>query len=72
LQLSYAVERNSARHDLEPFSRAGGGMVQDALEEIPALGQLGQPQTVVKVKCRSCNALNAENAKFCNQCGQVL
>jgi hypothetical protein len=66
------LDPQGARQDLEPFSRASGGMLQDALEEVSAVGQLGQPQAVVKVKCRSCNTLNAENAKFCNQCGQVL
>jgi hypothetical protein len=64
------LDPQGARRDLEPFNRASGGMLQDALEEVPALGQ--QPQTVIKVKCRSCSVLNAENAKFCNQCGQVL
>jgi hypothetical protein len=66
------LDPQGARSDLEPFNRATGGMIQDVLEEIPALHGLGQPQTVVKIKCRSCSGLNAENAKFCNQCGQVL
>jgi hypothetical protein len=63
------LDPQGARADLEPFNRATGGMIQDALEEIPALGQA---QTVIKIKCRACTGLNAENAKFCNQCGQVL
>lgn len=61
-----------ARQDLEPLNRAAGGMVQDTLEEIPALQGVLGGQEVIKVRCQNCQALNDETDKFCGQCGKPL
>jgi zinc-ribbon domain len=61
-----------ARQDLEPLNRAAGGMVQDTLEEIPALQGVLGGQQVIKVRCQNCQALNDETDQFCGQCGKPL
>jgi hypothetical protein len=65
-----------ARRDLEPWSRMGGGVVQDALSEVHVVKKLeegiGNPQPQVKVRCQKCQGLNDETAKFCNQCGAAI
>lgn len=65
-----------ARQDVEPWSRMGGGMVQDALSEITNLPVIGKPDadlpSKVKVRCQKCRALNDESAKFCGQCGAAV
>jgi hypothetical protein len=61
---------------VEPWSRAVGGMVNDAASEIDAVKNLQKPAEppppVVKVRCRRCQALNDESARFCNQCAVSL
>lgn len=73
------LDPGRARRDMEPWSRMGGGMVQDALDEVPTVGRAvdrlasgADPAEVVRVRCRSCRALNDEHDKFCGQCGQPL
>ena len=70
------LDPEQARKDVEPWSRMGGGMVQDALSEVGVVKQLedhlAAPQPAVKVRCRSCHVLNDETAKFCNHCGAAL
>jgi hypothetical protein len=68
----FLLNPKQARTDLEPFNRSTGGMIQDALEEIPAIQNLGGVQQVVKVRCQNCNALSDEHAKFCGQCGKPI
>ncbi len=68
----FMLNPKQARTDLEPFNRSTGGMIQDALEEIPAIQGLGGAQQVVKVRCQNCNALSDELAKFCGQCGKPI
>ena len=63
------LDPEQARSDLEPWARMGGGMVNDALDEVDALKQR-EPD--VMVRCRGCKALNDEGAKFCDQCGAEL
>ena len=71
------LDPEKARKDVEPWSRMGGGVVQDALSEIEVVKKIEdrfdspKPQ-VIKVRCRSCRMLNDETAKFCNQCGAVV
>ena len=70
------LDPERARKDVEPWSRMAGGMVGDALSEIPRGkdsrdGDMSAVQ-VVKVRCHGCQALNDEAAKFCNQCGVAL
>jgi hypothetical protein len=70
------LDPERARRDLEPWSRMGGGLVQDALSEVNVVKKLEegtiaiQPQ--VKVRCQKCQGLNYESAKFCNQCGAAI
>lgn len=70
------LDPEQARKDVEPWSRMGGGIVQDALSEVEIAkkleARLDAPSQVIKVRCRACQALNDETAKFCNQCGAAL
>ncbi|WP_165069706.1 zinc ribbon domain-containing protein [Paludisphaera rhizosphaerae] len=70
-----------ARRDMEPWSRMGGGMMNDALDEVPvvrdAVARLGDPEgarvvEVVRVRCPHCKSLNDEHDRFCGQCGERL
>jgi zinc-ribbon domain len=67
------LDPHQARKDLEPWSRMGGGVVQDALSEIDVVNQLeeraAQPAPQIKIRCQNCQALNDEAAKYCSQCG---
>jgi hypothetical protein len=66
------LDPKKAREDLEPFSRQGGGMLKDALDEADI--HLGKSSTekVVMIKCRNCQKLNEEDSKFCQECGKPL
>ena len=70
------LDPQKARKDVEPWSRAVGGMVNDAVSEVDAVKNLNKPPEppppIVKVRCRRCQALNDESAKFCNQCAASL
>ena len=62
-----------AREDLEPWSRAAGGLVDAALSEAPALKDIASAAgREVKLRCPSCRALNDERDRFCGQCGKPL
>jgi hypothetical protein len=63
-----------ARADLEPWSRAAGGLVDSALSEVSSVQKVaaGAGSEKVKVRCPSCKALNDEVARFCNQCAAAL
>src|SRR5262249_852674 len=70
------LDPEKARKDVEPWSRMGGGVVQDALSEVEVVkkleDRLDSPEPQVKVRCQKCQALNDEAAKFCNQCGSAI
>jgi RNA polymerase subunit RPABC4/transcription elongation factor Spt4 len=70
------LDPEKARKDVEPWSRLGGGVVQDALSEVEVVkkiqDRLDSPEPQVKVRCQKCHALNDETAKFCNQCGSAI
>jgi hypothetical protein len=70
------LDPEKGRKDLEPWSRLGGGVVQDALSEVDIVkkleGRLETPEPQVRIRCGKCHALNDEAAKFCNQCGSAL
>ncbi len=70
------LDPEKARRDLEPWSRMGGGMVQDALSEVDVVRKIeegmGNPQPQVKIRCQKCQGLNDEAARFCNQCGAAI
>jgi hypothetical protein len=62
-----ALDPEQARKDLEPWARAGGGLVKDALDEAG-----GRRTDRIQVRCRGCQALNDEHDRFCGQCGAKL
>lgn len=72
------LDPQQAREDLEPWARAAGGLVKDALEEVrpgAAGSTLEKPPEavqVVKVRCPKCRTLNDEDARFCKGCGAPL
>jgi hypothetical protein len=70
------LDPEKVRQDLEPWSRMGGGMLQDALSEVNVVKKveegMGTPQPQVKIRCQKCQGLNDETAKFCNQCGSPI
>ncbi|MBI5852139.1 MAG: zinc ribbon domain-containing protein [Planctomycetes bacterium] len=70
------LDPERAREDLEPYARAGGGLLRDALDESGLLGQDAPPREpqgqLVKLRCRECRGLNDESARFCSTCGAKL
>ena len=71
------LDPEQAREDLEPWTRMGGGMVKDALDEadidLNNLGGVGSElEKAVMIKCRECGKLNEEDSKFCQECGEPL
>jgi hypothetical protein len=72
----FLLDPEKARKDVEPWSRMGGGVIQDALSEVGVVkkleDRLDSPEPQVKVRCGKCQALNDETAKFCSQCGAVI
>ena len=68
------LDPEKAREDLEPWSRMGGGMVKDVLDEADIkVGSGGsEPEKVIMIKCRDCGKLNEEDSKFCQECGKVI
>ena len=70
------LDPEQAREDVEPWSRMGGGVLQDALSEVDVVNRiedrLDSPEPEIKIRCPNCRALNDETAKFCNQCGAAI
>ncbi len=69
------LDPQRAREDLQPWTRMGGGMVQDALGEVGLAKKLEDrldDPAEIKVRCTKCHALNDEAAKFCDQCGAAM
>ena len=68
------LDPEQAREDLEPFSRQGGGMLKDALDEAGLAGGLGGGgrEQVIMIRCQNCGTLNEEGSKFCQECGEPL
>lgn len=70
------LDPEQARRDLEPFSRQGGGMLRDALDEADI--DLGggrrryDDEPLIMIRCRHCSTLNEEDSKFCQECGKPL
>lgn len=65
------LDPDQAKEELEPYSRAAGGMAKDFLEEADIkLG--GNTEQVVMIRCRECGKLNEEDSKFCQECGQEV
>ena len=71
------LDPEKARQDLEPWTRMGGGMVKDVLDEADInLNNLGgggsQSEKVIMIKCRQCGKLNEEDSKYCQECGKPI
>lgn len=68
------LDPEQARNDLEPYSRMGGGMLGDALDEAGISWEQPkqQPEQVVMIRCRGCGELSNETANYCQACGQKL
>ena len=71
------LDPEQGREDLEPWTRMGGGIVKDALDEADIdLNNLGgsgsQTEKVIMVKCRECGKLNEKDSKFCQECGKPI
>jgi hypothetical protein len=66
------LDPKKAREDLEPFTRMGGGMLKDALDEADIHLGKGSSEKVIMIKCRNCQKLNEEDSKFCQECGKPL
>ncbi len=66
------LDPKKAREDLEPFTRMGGGMIKDALDEADIHLGKGSSEKVIMIKCRNCQKLNEEDSKFCQECGKPL
>lgn len=68
------LDPEQARRDLEPFSRQGGGMLRDALDEAEIdLGRaIGGSEPQVMVRCLGCQTLNEDASKFCRECGAPI
>lgn len=67
------LDPEKAREDLEPYSRMGGGIVKDALEESGVPDMLrGSGEAKIMIRCRDCQKLNEEDSKFCQECGKPV
>ncbi len=66
------LDPEKAREDLTPYTKAAGGMLKDALEEIDLPSAKSGEKEVVRVRCIHCRALNEEDARFCKNCGKEM
>ncbi len=66
------LDPEKAREDLTPYTKAAGGMLKDALEEIDLPSTKSGEKEVVRVRCIHCRALNEEDARFCKNCGKEM
>lgn len=68
------LDPEKAREDLKPYSAAKGKMINDTIENIDIVKNIGNKEgkgtkEIIKIKCRECGALNDEDAKYCKSCG---
>ena len=66
------LDPEKAREDLNPYTSAAGGMINDALKEVDILNPKSDGKDLIKVRCQSCKELNDEDAKFCKNCGKEI
>lgn len=66
------LDPEKAREDLNPYTAAAGGMINDALQEVDILKPKPGEKDIVKVRCLSCRELNDEDARFCKNCGKEI
>lgn len=60
------------REDLKPFSKAGGEILKDVMDEYKKEDRSESENVTIKIKCQNCGALNDEDARFCSNCGKKL
>ena len=61
-----------ARDDLEPWSRAAGGLLDAALSEVRALkdaGRRSEAGAEARMRCPRCETSNEADARHCKRCG---
>ncbi len=61
-----------AKEDLEPWSRAAGGLVDAALSEVDAVKDIASGLSGKKADCPRCKAPNDPGARYCGRCGGEL
>jgi hypothetical protein len=64
-----------ARDDLEPWSRAAGGLLDDALSEVQALkdaARRAEAGAEARRRCTRCETPNEADARYCKRCGTEL
>lgn len=72
------LDPEKERDDLKPFNSAKGKMINDVVENIDIVNEVGKKiskedvKEVVKIKCRNCGALNDEDSKYCKSCGREI
>jgi len=66
------LDPDRAREDLNPYSSAAGGMLNDALKEVGLLKKNDSGKSEIRIRCQSCRELNEEDARFCKSCGKEI
>ncbi|HSR04850.1 MAG TPA: zinc ribbon domain-containing protein [Proteiniclasticum sp.] len=66
------LDPDRAREDLNPYSSAAGGMLNDALKEVGLLKKTDGGKSEIRIRCQSCRELNEEDARFCKSCGKEI
>jgi zinc ribbon protein len=64
-----------ARDDLEPWSRAAGGLLDAALSEVKAVEDAvrrTEPAVAARRRCPRCESPNDADARYCKRCGAEL
>ena len=69
------LDPEKARDDLKPHNIAKGKMINDAVENIDIVKDMGKTtdtKEIIKIRCKNCGELNDEDAKFCKSCGREI
>lgn len=69
------LDPEKAREDLKPHNIAKGKMINDAMENIDIVKDMGNGEVqkeIIKIRCKNCGELNDEDAKFCKSCGREV
>lgn len=69
------LDPEQAREDLQPYTEAAGGMLNDVISNIDAFDKKedsADTKEIIKVRCRGCGTLNDEDAKYCKACGKEV
>lgn len=69
------LDPEKAREDLKPHNIAKGKMINDAVENIDIvkdMGKITDTKEIIKIRCKNCGELNDEDAKFCKSCGREV